>query len=149
MWHLHCFRMGLISCGLAVLGVLEIMGVGPGPGASPGLGPGPGPSPAASLANTLLSQPSTSSSHCPSRRTEVKSSQLQLRQSRTEPRGFFFSPLTSWNSSRKERSYSPLQCCSMRCSMSLCKMEVTASELTHSSSCSLELKKIMKHVQGF
>lgn len=55
---------------------------------------------------------------------------------RRHPRDVF----TSWNSSRKERSYSPLQCCSIRCSMSLCKMEVTASELTHSSSCSLELK---------
>lgn len=50
------------------------MRVGPGAGA--------GPSPAASLANTLLSQPSTSSSHCPGRRPEVRSSQLQLRSSR-------------------------------------------------------------------
>lgn len=74
MWHLHCFRMGLISCGLAALGVLETIRVGPGAGG--------GPSPAASLANTLLSQPSTSSSHCPGRRTEVRSSQLQLRSSR-------------------------------------------------------------------
>lgn len=59
-------------------------GPGPGPGASPG--PGPGPSPAASLAKTLLSQPSTSSSHCPSSRAEVKASQLQLGQNTAEPR---------------------------------------------------------------
>lgn len=47
---------------------------------------------------------------------------------------------TSWNSNRKERSYSPLQCCSIRCSMSLWRIDVTASELTHSSSCRLELQ---------
>lgn len=47
---------------------------------------------------------------------------------------------TSLKSVRKELSYSPLQRCSILCSISLCRMLVTASELTRSNSCSLELK---------
>lgn len=47
---------------------------------------------------------------------------------------------TSLKSVRKELSYSPLQRCSILCSISWCRMLVTASELTRSNSCSLELK---------
>lgn len=51
---------------------------------------------------------------------------------------------TSLKSVRKELSYSPLQRCSILCSISWCRMLVTASELTRSNSCSVELKLTKK-----
>lgn len=127
MWHLHCFRTELGCRPFCRLGNLGMLGL---------LGADSVPSLAASLPNTLLSQPSTSSSHC-SHRTCFKWREWTPDQDVSSKDTKMY--CTSWNSSRKERSYSPLQCCSIRCSMSLCRMEVTASELTHSRSCSLEL----------
>lgn len=61
--------------------------------------------------------------------------------------------LTSWNSFRKERSYSPRHLHSIRSSIILCRMLVTASALTRSSKLSLRLKGQMvapqKSVQKF